>query len=83
MENLELRSYGGFDGLSITLDQYKRHLQRAWSSFSENSLWIVQHFTVDINGKIRSKFLEFIKVELDALTIVALVRAQVHRLEIL
>ena len=66
MENLELRSYGGFDGLSITLDQYKRHLQRAWSSYSENSLWIVQHFTVDISGEIRAKFLEFIKVELDA-----------------
>ncbi|MDE0424324.1 MAG: hypothetical protein OXN25_05610 [Candidatus Poribacteria bacterium] len=66
MENLELRSYGGFDGLSITLDKYKRHLQRAWSSYSENSLWIVQHFTVDISGEIRAKFLEFIKVELDA-----------------
>ena len=66
LENLEIRPYGGFEGLSITPDQYKRHLQRVWSSYSENSLWIVQHFTIDIKGETRSKILEFIKVELDA-----------------
>ncbi len=65
LANLEIRPYGGFGGLSITPDEYKRHLQRAWSSYSKNSLWIVQHFTVDISGEIRSKILEFIKVELD------------------
>ncbi|MYB00573.1 hypothetical protein F4X90_12985 [Candidatus Poribacteria bacterium] len=64
--NLEIRPYGGFEGLSITPDEYKWHLKRAWTSYSENSLWIVNHFTVDISGEIRSKFLEFIKVELDA-----------------
>ena len=66
LANLEIRPYGGFDGLSITPDQYKCHLQQAWSSYSENSLWIVQHFTVDISGETKSKFLEFIKTKLDA-----------------
>lgn len=66
IENLEIRPYGGFEGLSITPDQYKWHLQRAWSSYSEKSLWIVQHFTVDISGEKKSKFLEFIKAELEA-----------------
>ena len=65
MENLEIRPYGGFQGLSITPVQYKWHLQQAWSSYSKNSLWIVQHFTVDISGETKSKFLEFIKAELD------------------
>lgn len=66
LANLEIRPYGGFEGLSITPDQYKWHLQRAWSSYSENSLWIVQHFTVDVSRETRSKFLEFIRAELDA-----------------
>ena len=65
MENLEIRPYGGFQGLSITPVEYKLHLQQAWSSYSEKSLWIVQHFTVDISGEKKSKLLEFIKAELD------------------
>ena len=65
LANLEIRPYGGFDGLSITPNQYKWHLQQAWSSYSKNSLWIVQHFTVDISGEAKSKILEFIKAELD------------------
>ena len=65
MENLEIVPYGGFQGLSITPVQYKSHLQQAWSSYSESSLWIVQHFTVDISEETKSKLLEFIKVELD------------------
>ena len=72
LENLEiLSSHIGFEGLSITPDEYKRHLQRAWSPDSKNelyiknSLWIVQHFTVSVSGEIKSKLLEFIKAELD------------------
>ena len=65
MENLEIRPYGGFDGLSITSDQYKWHLQQAWSSYSKNSLWIVQHFTVNISENTKSKLLNFIKTELE------------------
>ncbi len=65
IENLVLRPYGGFNGLSITPDQYKWHLQQAWTSYSEHSLWIVQHFTVDISDETKSKILEFIKAELD------------------
>ena len=66
LANLEIRPYGGFEGLSITPDEYKLHLQRAWSSYSKSSLWIVQHFTVDISGETESNLLEFIKMELDA-----------------
>ena len=65
MENLEIRPDGGFQGLSITPVQYKSHLQQAWSSYSESSLWIVRHFTVDISGETESKLLKFIKAELD------------------
>lgn len=66
MENLEIRPYGGFDGLSITLNQYKRHLQQSWTSYSKNSLWIVEHFTLDISGNTKSKLLDFMRVELDS-----------------
>ena len=68
MENLEIRPYGGFQGLSITPVQYKWHLQQAWSSYSKSSLWIVQHFTVYISSEIKSKLLEFIKAALDPFT---------------
>ena len=46
LANLEIRPYGGFGGLSITPDEYKQHLQQAWSAYSKNSLWIVQHFKI-------------------------------------
>lgn len=66
MENLEIRPYYGFNGLSITLDRYKWHLKESWRSYSENSLWIVNHFTPDISGHIRSKLLDFMREELDS-----------------
>ena len=66
MENLEIRPYSGFDGLSITFDQYKWHLQRAWTSYSKNSLWIVTHFSLDIRGNTKSKILDFMRAELDS-----------------
>ena len=63
---LEIRPYYGFDGLSITCDQYKWHLQRAWTSYSKNSLWIVQHFAVDVSWNTKSKLLHFMRQELDS-----------------
>ena len=64
--NLEIRSYSGFEGLSITLDQYKWHLRASWRSYSKNSLWIVNHFTLDISESIKSKLLDFMREELDS-----------------
>ena len=65
-ENLETRPYYGFNGLSITPDQYKWHLRESWRSYSESSLWIVNHFTLDLNENIKSKLLDFMKEELDS-----------------
>ncbi len=65
-ENLETRPYYGFNGLSITLDQYKWHLRESWRSYSKNSLWIVNHFTLDISESIKSKLLDFMREELDS-----------------
>ena len=73
LENLEIQSdIIGLEGLSITQDEYKQHLHRAWSPDSKNalyikkSLWIVQNFGVGVSGEIESKLLGFIKTELDA-----------------
>ena len=72
LENLEIRPHMGYKGLSITQDEYKQHLHRAWSPDSKNalyikkSLWIVQNFGVGVGGEIESKLLGFIKTELDA-----------------
>ena len=63
--NLEIQPYGGFDGLSITLDQYKRHLRQSMMSYSENSLWVMKNFTLDISENIKSKLLDFIREELN------------------
>ncbi len=66
LENLEIRPYSGFEGISIFLNAYKRHLQQVWTSYSQNSLWIVTHFSLDIRGNIKSKLLDFMRMELDS-----------------
>ena len=43
-ENLETRPYYGFNGLSITPDQYKWHLRESWRSYSEKFLMDCESF---------------------------------------
>ena len=62
MDNLQIRSQ--FDGVSIAPDQYKQHLRRAWTSYVQNSVWIVKHFTIDVSANIKSKLLDFIRAEM-------------------
>ena len=66
LENLEIRPYSGFEGLSISLNAYKRHLQQVWTSYSQDSLWIVRHFSLDIRGNTKSKLLNFMREELNS-----------------
>ena len=61
LANLEIRPHNQLEGLSITIDQYKHHLKRAWSDYAKESLWIVEHFTFNIKREIESKFFEFLK----------------------
>ena len=63
MDNLEIQS-GGFEGLSVTPDEYKQHLRRSWTSYVQNSVWIVKHFTLDVSANIKSKLLDFIRTEM-------------------
>ena len=65
-ENLETRHYYGFNGLSISPNEYKWHLQESWRSYSKNSLWIVNHFVLYTSEDIKSKLLDFMREELDS-----------------
>ena len=49
MENLEIVSRFTYPPMpSIDIDKYKWHLREAWTSYSPNSAWFVNHYKIDI-----------------------------------
>ena len=66
IENLKIRhNLLGWLGLpSLELGEYRGHLNRAWTSHSEESSWIVDHYRLEIESNIESKLLGFIKTEM-------------------
>ena len=68
MENLKIQHnlLGWFGLPSLELDRYRGHLNQTWTSYSEESSWIVDHYRLEIESNIESKLLEFIREELDA-----------------
>lgn len=66
MENLEMVSRFTYPPMpSIDIDKYKWHLREAWTSYSPNSAWFVNHYKIDTTEDTKSKLLNFIKTELD------------------
>ena len=68
MENLKIQHnlLGWFGLPSLELDKYRGHLNQTWTSYSEESSWIVDHYRLEIESNIESKLLEFIRKELEA-----------------
>ena len=50
---------------AMEVDSYKWHLQQSWTSYSEHSLRMVNHYKLGIDSGIQSKLLEFMRKELD------------------
>ncbi len=51
---------------SIDIHKYKWYLQKVWTSYSPNCAWFLSQFKLETNNDIKSKLLEFIRVELDS-----------------
>ncbi len=66
MNNLEVRISSGdtYRLPSMDVEKYKWHLRQSWASYSERSLWIVSHYSPNVDWNIESKLLEFIREEL-------------------
>lgn len=66
VENLEIASRFTYPPMpSVDIDKYNWHLRKSWTSYSPNSAWFVRHLKLETNKDTKSKFLDFIKIELD------------------
>ena len=66
MDNMEVRISSGdkYQLPSMDVDKYKWHLRQSWTSYSERSLWIVSHYSPNIDWNVKSELLEFMREEL-------------------